>query len=81
MNKSQNRPKRTQREQTLSFGVTKHDFSKWLGLAVLQAEQKNKTRNFFSKIKRAAKKRFLCCLLTMIKNGWVKNIKKNGDGR
>ena len=34
-NKSQGRPRRTQREQTLSFGATMHDFSGWSGLAVL----------------------------------------------
>ena len=72
MNKSQGRPRRTQREQTLSFGATIHDFSKWSGLVVLQPEPKNITGNPFSKIIRAIKKRFLCCLLTMIKNGWVK---------
>ena len=67
MNKSQGRPKRTQREQILLFGATMHDFSKWSGLVVLQPEQKNITGIFFSKIKRATRKRFLCCLLTMIK--------------
>ena len=67
MNKSQNRPKRTQRKQTLLSGATMHDFSKWSGLVVLQSKQKNITRTPFSKIKRAARKRFLCCLLTMIK--------------
>ena len=72
MNKSQGRPKRTQREQTLSFGATMHDFSKWSGLAVLQPKQKNITGNLFSKIIRAVKRRFLCCLLTMIKDGWVR---------
>ena len=72
MNKSQNRPKRTQREQILLFGATMYDFSKWSGLAVLQPKQKYITGTFFSKIKQATKKRFLCCLLTMIRNGWVK---------
>ena len=58
MNKSQSRPKRTQREQTLSFGVTMHDSSGWSGLAVLQPKQGNITGNLFSKIIRAVKKRF-----------------------
>ena len=58
MNKSQNRPRRTQREQTLSFNATMHDFSGWSGLAVLQPKQKNITKNFFSMIKRAAKNGF-----------------------
>ena len=76
MNKSQCRPKRTQREQTLSFDMTIHDFSKWSGLVVLQPEQGNITGNFFSKIIRATRKRFLYCLLTMIKNGWIKKNRK-----
>ena len=81
MNKSQGRPRRTQREQILLFGATMHDFSKWSGLVVLQPEQGNIIRNFFSKIIRAARKRFLYCLLTMIKNEWVRKTKKYGDGR
>ena len=76
MNKSQARPRRTQREQILLFDATMHDFSGWSGLAVLQPEQKNMTGKKNSKIKRATKKRFLCCLLTMIKNKWVKKTKK-----
>ena len=47
MNKSQNRPKRIQREQTLLFGATMHDFSGWSGLVVLQPKQKNITGTFF----------------------------------
>ena len=49
MNRSQGRPRRTQREQTLSFNATMHDFSKWSGLVVLQPKQKNITGNFFFK--------------------------------
>ena len=81
MNKSQGRPKRTQRKQTLSSGATMHDFPGWLGLAVLQPEQENITGTLFSKIRRATRKRFLCCLLTMIENGWVRNTRKSGNGR
>ena len=46
-----------------------HDFSKWSGLTVLQPEQKNITRTLFSKISLAARKRFRCCLLTMVNMG------------
>ena len=53
-----------------------HDFSGWSGLVVLQPKQGNITRNLFSKIIRAIKKRFLYCLLTMIRNGWVRKTKK-----
>ena len=76
MNKSQCRPRRTQREQILSFGATMHDFSGWSKLVVLQPKQGNIIGNPFSKIRRAAKRRFLCCLLTMIKDGWVKKQEK-----
>ena len=53
-----------------------YDFSGYSGLVVLQPKQGNITGNFFSKIIRAAKKRFLYFLLTMIKDGWVKKIKE-----
>ena len=45
-------------------------------MAVLQPKQGNITKKLFSKIRRAARKRFLCCLLTMIKNEWVKKKEK-----
>ena len=76
MNKSQCRPKRTQREQISSSDATMHDFSKWSKLVVLQPKQGNITGNPFSKIIRTARRRFLCCLLTMIKNGWIRKNKK-----
>ena len=66
-NKSQNRPKRTNRKQILLFNTMMHDFSKWSDLIVLQPEQKNITKTFFSKIILTSKKRFRCCLLTIVK--------------
>ena len=52
------------------------DSSRWSKLVVLQPEQRNITRKLFWSINLAAKKRFLCYLLTMIKDWWVKNPKK-----
>ena len=51
------------------------DFSKCSGLVVLQPEQKNITGTPFSKINLTARRRFRCCLLTMVKKNWVRKKK------
>ena len=79
MNKSQCRPKRTHREQISLSGATMHVFSECWGLIVLQPEQKNITGNLFSKITRAAKSRFLCCLLTMVKKNGSRKKEKMAE--
>ena len=47
-----------------------------VGTGCFATKTKKYNRIFFFKNKTGKKKRFLCCLLTMIKNGWVKKRKK-----
>ena len=68
-----------------------HDFSKCSGLIVLQPGQRNIIKTLFSKISLTTKKRFRCCLLTMVKKiglkkRWLRTLviypaRKNPENR
>ena len=73
-NKSQSR---TQREQTLSFGATMHDFSKLSGLVVLQPKQRNITGKLFFDNKFSSKKAILILFADHGQKKITQNWKKN----